>query len=100
MRFEISPLGDSAVRISFGDTIDEKINKEITVFFNKLEQARVKGIIECVPAYTTLTVYYEPDVISYKTLINQLKTLDQIPVEKWLARRGWIYQAAAAGPIR
>jgi inhibitor of KinA len=79
MRFEISPLGDSAVRISFGDTIDEKINNEITVFFNKLEQARVKGIIECVPAYTTLTIYYEPYIISYETLINQLKTLDQIP---------------------
>ncbi|CAM4120449.1 5-oxoprolinase subunit PxpB [Mesobacillus thioparans] len=77
MRFEISPLGDSAVRISFGNTINEKVNRQITYFLNKLEQGRVKGIIECVPAYTTLAIYYEPDVISFEALIKQLKTIDQ-----------------------
>ncbi|MBT2679668.1 5-oxoprolinase subunit PxpB [Bacillus sp. ISL-35] len=79
MRFEILPLGDSAVRVSFGDTIDEKINRQINAFLKKLEQARVEGIIECVPAYTTLTIYYEPDVIFYDSLINQLKMIHLSP---------------------
>ena len=46
MEFVISPLGDLAVVISFGNKINEKTNRQIQLFVGKLEKATIKGIVE------------------------------------------------------
>jgi inhibitor of KinA len=75
MNFVIVPLGDSAVRISFGDKINEGTNGRIREFINKLEKAKVSGVIEWVPGYTSVAIYYEPDRICYAALCKELEKI-------------------------
>jgi inhibitor of KinA len=75
MNFVVVPLGDMAVRIPFGDKIDEGTNGRIRQFINKLEKAKVCGVIEWVPAYTSVAIYYEPDRISYAALCKELEKI-------------------------
>ncbi|WNF23781.1 5-oxoprolinase subunit PxpB [Mesobacillus jeotgali] len=75
MEFVISPLGDLAVVLSFGNEINEKTNRQIQLFVNKLENEKVRGIVEWVPAYTSLTIYYQPEVITYDSLKAELESV-------------------------
>ena len=55
----LSPLGDSAIVITFGNEMNVDIHKKIKIFMNMLEEEPFIGFIECVPAFTNLTVYYD-----------------------------------------
>jgi inhibitor of KinA len=57
--YSIFPLGDSALTIDFGNIIDEDINKKVLQLFHHLKSARNQCIIDLVPAYSSLTVYYD-----------------------------------------
>jgi inhibitor of KinA len=57
--YEIFPLGDSALTISYGNTISEAVNSEILSRFEMLKENPLQGMIEAVPAYTTLTIFYD-----------------------------------------
>jgi inhibitor of KinA len=69
MCVEIVPLGDSAITITFGNKIDERIHKQIHQFLNVFRGNMVVGVLECIPAYTSISIFYNPSIISY----NQLK---------------------------
>ncbi|MGA9226119.1 MAG: carboxyltransferase domain-containing protein, partial [Mesobacillus sp.] len=86
MTFEIIPLGDLAVRISFGDSINEETNGMIRKFILKLEKEKVPGIIEWVPAYTSVTIYYEPEQISYETIKRKLEIVNHAQEESHLTK--------------
>ncbi|MFE4350153.1 5-oxoprolinase subunit PxpB [Peribacillus butanolivorans] len=62
----LSPLGDSAIVITFGNEIKYDIHKKIKMFMDLLEDEPFVGFIECVPAFTNLTVFYNPIVIYKK----------------------------------
>ena len=55
----IYPLGDAALTIEFGDVIDEKINDQVINLFNALKNEPIEGVIDLVPAYSTLTIHYK-----------------------------------------
>jgi len=55
--YQISPLGDSALFIDFGNKIDEDINKEVLARTSQLKQ-NFTGILEAVPAYSSITIYF------------------------------------------
>lgn len=86
MTFEIIPLGDLAVRISFGNSIKEETNGRIRQFILKLEKERIPGIIEWVPAYTSVTIYYEPEQTSYETMKRKLEIVNQAQEESHLTQ--------------
>lgn len=56
----ISPLGDSALVITFGDSIQYDIHKQIKTCKDSIELSPFPGFIECVPAFTNLTIFYNP----------------------------------------
>lgn len=62
--YRIFPLGDAAVTIEYGNIIDEGVNNEVIARFHQLQQTPVPGTIEAIPAYGSLTVYY--DVLAVK----------------------------------
>ncbi|USK68783.1 5-oxoprolinase subunit PxpB [Peribacillus asahii] len=62
-RFTLSPLGDSAVVVTFGNEIQYDIHQKIKILMELLENEPFVGLVECVPAYTNLTVYYDPLVV-------------------------------------
>ncbi|MEP7128615.1 MAG: 5-oxoprolinase subunit PxpB [Chitinophagales bacterium] len=57
--YHIFPLGDSAITVDFGNCIDEEVNKEVIRRFNQLQQQPFPGMIEAVPAYSSLTIHYD-----------------------------------------
>ena len=58
--YNIFPLGDTALMLDYGNTIDEVINKEVITRFRQLQNDPLPGMIEAVPAYSSLAVYYDP----------------------------------------
>lgn len=63
---QISPLGDAAIIISFGDVISPAIHAWVKAFAKKLHNHSFPGFIELVPAYTTVTIFYNPWICSEK----------------------------------
>jgi len=60
---EITPLGDSAlivrVRNQFEDA-PEQTSNEVLRALRRIENARISGVIELAPAYTTVAVFFDP----------------------------------------
>jgi|SRR5882724_6005045 len=71
--YHIFPLGDSAITVDFGNLIDETINQRVMALFNQLQNSPLPGMIEAVPAYSSLTVYY--DVFHLRKLVSSGKTV-------------------------
>ena len=84
MEFSIQPLGDTGIIIQFGTEISEAIYQQIRQYVYRLEQSRIEGIVEWVPAYTTLAVFYRPNIISYDELSQKLlkigEKIESMPV--------------------
>ena len=64
------PLGDAAVVVHFGDVIGEETHRQVRAFAAYLAKHPFEGLVEYVPAFTTVTVYYDPWVISRKGDLN------------------------------
>lgn len=76
MAIYFKPLGDSAIVVTFGDGISEEIHLSIKKFLKILEMYPFNGLIEVVPSYTNLCIYY--DVY----LVSQWKFEGSTPYEK------------------
>jgi inhibitor of KinA len=57
--YSVFPLGDSALTIDFGNIISEEINRKVLRLFHHLQLTGDETIIDLVPAYSSLTVYYD-----------------------------------------
>ncbi len=64
--YTITSLGDSALLIDFGNIINKEINNYIIHLCKTLEENPVEGMIEAVPAYSSLAVYYDPVILRDK----------------------------------
>lgn len=67
------PAGDSALVIIFGDRIDERINKKVHAVAGAIEKASPEWLIEIVPTYTSVYVYYDPLKIGYPEVVEAIK---------------------------
>ncbi len=56
----ITPLGDTALIIEIGDQIDEATHHRVQAATRLLDAANLPGVWEAVPAYTTVTLFYDP----------------------------------------
>ena len=61
--YKITPLGDSALLVDFGNRIDENINQEVLARTVTLQE-NLPDITEVVPAYSSLVIHY--DVVKWK----------------------------------
>ncbi|MGD6776048.1 5-oxoprolinase subunit PxpB [Sutcliffiella horikoshii] len=75
MKIEFHPLGDTGLQVLFGSDISVETNQEIRLFADQLKKQEIDGVIEWVPAYTTLTIFYQPDKIIYKDLCKKLEDI-------------------------
>jgi len=65
MEYTLFPLCEYAVTVRFADCIDEAVNEVVHGTATRLEAAKKEGIEEIVPAFSSLTIYYDPLVIDY-----------------------------------
>jgi inhibitor of KinA len=71
--YGIFPLGDAAISIDFGNVIDESINKRVLALFQWVQKNPLPGMIEAVPAYSSLSIFY--DVVALRKNVPQNKTV-------------------------
>ena len=56
----IEPLGERALLLRFGETIDIATNQQVHAAAQTIADAGLVGIEDIVPAYATLAVHYDP----------------------------------------
>lgn len=56
----ILPLGDTAVLVRFGSTVDPAVHRRALALAEYLTRHPFPGCVEAVPAYASVTVYYDP----------------------------------------
>ena len=67
--------GDSAVTVQFENKISEDVNRQVTGLCNTMEAKGINGVIELVPTFASLTVFYDCTIISSKRLKKKITTL-------------------------
>lgn len=98
--YKIFFISDSAATIDFGNIIDEDINKKVLAIFHHLQRFPLLGIIEAIPAYSSISVYFDVlllrkkiplEIKVYEWINNELHNLMRIdhpttPAEKNIIR--------------
>ena len=80
MRF--TPLGDRAVTITLGDTIDIATHRRVRAACAAIDRERPAGVADQVPAFASITVHYDPALVAgddgespYDRIVAALETL-------------------------
>lgn len=60
MSYRIFSLGENALTIDFGNVISAELNDRVLELADFIEQNNFEGFIELVPAYSSLTIFYDP----------------------------------------
>ncbi|MDR2006741.1 MAG: 5-oxoprolinase subunit PxpB [Acidaminococcales bacterium] len=73
--FKILTTGDRAVAVEFGAAIDEKINARVHLLARFFAGERpCPGIVDIVPTYRSLSLIFDPFVLSKKELCGLIET--------------------------
>lgn len=56
----VHPLGESAWTVVLGDRVDPAIHARVLELAARLAEAKLRGVREIVPAYATVTVFFDP----------------------------------------
>lgn len=88
MSHRLLDLGDTALTLELGDRVDPAINASVMAARDAL--GRPAGIRDVVPTYRSLTVHYDPEVLSRDELAARLRRAAQAapreesaPVTRW-----------------
>jgi inhibitor of KinA len=57
--FKIFPLGESALTLDLGSKISTRLNEKVIALSAYLDSHPFPGFIESVPAYSSITIYYD-----------------------------------------
>ena len=69
------PCGDCAVTVAFPQEIREDTNRKIRFLDTRIRELSLRGVSETVPAFCSLTVYFNPLVLSRKKLEKHIRKL-------------------------
>lgn len=95
MSFTISPLGDEALLLDYGQVMDEAVNRMVLQLFQQLRSARLPFVTDLVPAYSSLAVFYDSHAVRQHHSGPAYDTIAQL-VQQQVAVR----QQAAELPAR
>lgn len=73
--YKVLIAGDTALVIEFGDRVDRRLSMVVLTLSRRLDEGRIDGIIETVPTFRSLTVYYDPLILSAAALTAHIDTL-------------------------
>jgi inhibitor of KinA len=71
--------GDHAVTVELADEIGPDINRKVRALSIALERERLRGIVDLVPTYRSLLVYYDPMQIDLPELQDRILSLTSVP---------------------
>ena len=71
----IKPLGDSGIIIYFDNEISKNVLSKVHSLKIHIEDTDIKGIDEIVTSYNALAVYYDPMILTYADIKNEIEKL-------------------------
>ncbi len=71
----LKPVGDRAVLIEMGNVIAEDINQRTAALGRKIAGYGRMDILEVVPAFASVLVYYDPLQTGYREMAKVLQTM-------------------------
>jgi len=74
-KLKYKPLGSIAVLIEWPKSIDPGILKNIHIFRHKVHVDMGEYVLETVPAYNSLTVFFDTAKIKYSSVVTDLKEI-------------------------
>lgn len=83
---KITSLGDSAVRIEFGNEISLEVYNRIKIFMKYLNEAPEKTFKEVIPSFSCITILYDPLELMknnenpYKVIEEKIADILEMPV--------------------
>ncbi|MHB1683923.1 MAG: 5-oxoprolinase subunit PxpB [Bacilli bacterium] len=69
------PLGEAAIVIKFGETIDEQTNRLVVSFSRHIETCSIPGMIEQVPSLNSITLFYDVMQQNYTEIEQSLRDM-------------------------
>jgi inhibitor of KinA len=72
---KLLPAGDQAVSVEFSDRVSREANIRVRALEHLIAQEALRGIVETVPTFRSLLVYYDPLAVSWDTLVAALRGL-------------------------
>lgn len=70
------PMGDGALVMEFANEISKEVNARIRQTTKAIEKT-IEGVIEVLPTYRSITIFYRPDQITYDELVTKLQTIKE-----------------------
>jgi inhibitor of KinA len=75
MQCRCLPNGDRMLLVEFEEEISLRVNNAVHRLARVLESQRILGVVECIPAYRTLGVVYDPILVPPGYLADRLRAL-------------------------
>lgn len=75
MENRVKPVGDQGIMIFFGNEISVEINGSVTNFVADFRKKNFEGIIDIIPAYSSVLISYEPFVWGYTEIKKEVESL-------------------------
>lgn len=72
--------GDRALLVEFGNEISIDIHNRIRRLLSLIDSEEIPGVLEVVPTYRSMLIYYDPVVTNISDLENSVKNLNKICV--------------------
>ncbi|PTX94521.1 5-oxoprolinase subunit PxpB [Opitutus sp. ER46] len=85
----LSPLGDSALVLSLGTTVDDATLARVRAVTNALQVPPLPGVVDVVPAFATVTVFFDVAKIgAYDGFVQQVNARAERAAETILRASG------------
>ncbi len=68
-------VGDSAVSVELGDSIDPALNSRVRSLDRQIERNPWPGLVEVVPTYRSLLVVFDPQACPHEEVVTRLRRL-------------------------
>ena len=68
-------MGDRSVLVELGDEISPQVNQRVREFYVVLMENPIEGLVETVPTYRSLLIFYDPLKTSFTALQHRIEDL-------------------------
>jgi len=77
--FRFLALGDAALMVEFGNSIDPDVNARVIAFAETVRAQRWNGVLDVVPTYCSVTIHVDPLRLHLDTVRERLQQLPHTP---------------------
>lgn len=99
--WRLTPLGESALTVTLGHRVDRALHDRVLNLAHRIGSARWPGIRDIVPAYSTVTLFYDPLITGYEAVaaaVRFLEPLDRTEAVPPAAGREFRFRVRYDGP--